>query len=405
MSKTEELLATIRSATPNHYAALPIVLSRAEGVWVWDVEGKRYFDGLSCYGAASLGHAHPKIVEAIKDQLAKGLLICSTAFYHENQVFNARLAKFCGFDKALCMNSGAEAVETFIKFARKLYEVQGGLKNNAEIIVAENNFHGRTTTIISFSSEPLYREGFGPYTPGFRIVLYGDIGALERAITGTTAAVLLEPRQGEGGVIIPYKGYLRDVRRLCTEHGVLLGFDEIQTGFGRTGTLFAWQHEGAKPDALIIAKTLGSCYPVSALLSSAEKMDAVFTPGTHGSTFGNNPLACAIGMAVLNVFESEKDTLLPKVQKMGAWLAKKLRTIKSPWIKEIRVEGLFLGIELLPEAGGARRFCEALRLMEPVGMLCKETHANVLRFLPPLIVTQKELEWAFERLKEVLEAE
>lgn len=414
MTKTEELIREIQGATANHYAPLPIVLSRGDGGWVQDVEGKRYLDWLSCYGAASLGHKHPKLIEAIHRQLETGLLVCSNAFYHENQVFNPRLADFCGFEKMLAANGGVESVETALKLARKWYTVRRGLEHvpefedKAEIIVALDNFHGRTISVISFSSEPLYGFGFGPHTPGFKIVPYGDLDALEQAFKESLhpAALLTEPRQGEGGINIPPDGYLTRAKELCHAHDALFMVDEIQTGFARTGTMFAWQHEGesARPDVMIVAKTLGSYYPVSAILASKEIMDAVFTPGTHGSTFGNNPLACAIGLAVLDIFTEEGDAILANVNDKGPRLIEELRTIQNPLIKEVRGEGLFIGIEFLPEAGGAHHFVEALQSLSPDGLLCKEARDNVLRFLPHLYLSDSELEMGVAKIKQVLEA-
>lgn len=409
MTKTEVLIQAIQRATANHYEPLPIVLSRGAGGWVQDVEGKWYQDWLSCYGAASLGHNHPKLNEAFFRQLEKGLAVCSNAFYHENQFFNARLVDFCGFEKVLCSNSGAEAVESAIKLARKWFSLKHGPKgeNKAEIIVAVENFHGRTVTIVSFSSEPLYRFGFGPYTPGFTIVPYGDLDALEQALEESPypAGVLIEPRQGEGGVHLPPHGYLTGAKKLCHMYDATFMLDEIQTGFGRTGEMFAWQHEGegAKPDVLILAKTLGSYYPVSAILTDAERMDAVFTPGTHGSTFANNPLACALGMAVLDIFTEEKEFLLSNTRTMGALLLEDLRSIKNPLIKEVRGEGLFIGMEFTPETGRARKFCEALKDCTP-GLLCTDAHNLVLRFLPRLGITEDELRLGVQKIKLVLES-
>lgn len=411
MTRSEELMEYIKKGTPNHYKPLPIVLSNGDGCWVRDVEGKWYLDMLSCYSALNLGHNNPRIKDAIKQQLDTGLAVCSNAFYHDKQVFNTRLREFSGYDKALVMNTGAEAIETFIKLARKWYHLNrvrvGGIgdtrEEDAEIIVCKNNFHGRTTTIVSFSSELLYSQGFGPKTPGFRIVPYGDIKALEHAINFRTAAFLAEVFQGEGGIIIPPEGYIRQAKELCEQKGILFALDEIQTGFGRTGKMFAWQYEDAKPDILILGKSLGSYIPVSAMLTDEEKMNAVFTPGTHGSTFANNPLGCASGLAVLDFFTTEGEKTLRNVRRYGSWFVDKLKTVKSPYIKEVRGRGLFIGIELYPEAGGARRFCEAFSNLEPEGILSKETHENVIRLAPPLIITKPELEWAFERIKDIVE--
>ena len=403
MTKSEEIIQEVKRGNANHYNPLSVVLSRADGVWVWDADGKKYMDMLACYSAVNLGHNNPKIRRAIERQLETGLLQCSNAFFNENQVFDSELADFCGFERVLVMNTGAEAVETFIKLARKWFVVgRGGAEQAAEIIVCENNFHGRTTTIVSFSSDESYRYGFGPHTQGFKIIPDGDLDALERAITSNTAAFLLEPIQGEGGVIIPPRGYLKKARELCHKNGVLFALDEIQTGFARTGKMFAWEHENARPDVLILGKSLGTALPISAVLASKEVMDAVYTPGTHGSTFANGPLPCAVGRAVLDFFRENSD-LPDRVRDLGNWFMRKLRTIKSPYIQEVRGKGLFVGVELKPEAGGARRFAESLMNLEPVGILCKETHENVIRFVPPLIVTKEELEWAFENIKMVLE--
>ncbi|OGZ57552.1 MAG: ornithine--oxo-acid transaminase [Candidatus Spechtbacteria bacterium RIFCSPHIGHO2_02_FULL_43_15b] len=411
MTRSGNIIDSIKKGTPNHYQPLPVVLSEGDGCWVKDVAGKSYLDMLSCYSAVNLGYKHPKLTKAITTQLDTGLTACSNAVYNDKQIFNTKLAEFCGYDKALVMNTGAEAVETFIKLARKWRSLNrvrvGGIgdtaEDDAEIIVCANNFHGRTTTIISFSSELLYREGFGPQTPGFRIIPYGDIKALEQAINFKTAAFLVEPIQGEGGINIPPQGYLSEAKQICAQKGVLFALDEIQTGFGRTGKMFAWEHEDAKPDVLILGKSLGSYIPVSAVLADKEKMDAVFTPGTHGSTFADNPLACAIGIAVLEVFSAEGSKLLANVSKNGRWFTKQLKGIKNPHIKEVRGRGLFVGVELLPEAGGARRFCEALVQLKPSGIICKETHKNVIRFAPPLIIAREELEWAVDRIRQVLE--
>lgn len=404
MTRTEEIIAEVDRANARHYNPLPVVLDRADRVWVWDVEGKKYMDMLACYSAINLGHNNPAINNAMIRQIKTGLLQSSMAFRHSGQTFVPMLADFCGFEKALVMNTGAEAVETFLKLARKWFVVgRGGEEETAEIIACENNFHGRTSAIISFTSELLYKYGFGPYTPGFKLIPYGDADALERAITPNTAAFVAEPMQGEGGIIIPPRGYLREAREICWRNSALFALDEIQTGLGRTGKMFAWEHENAKPDVLILGKSLGTYIPVSAMLTSRKIMDAVFTPGTHGSTFGNSPLACAVGIAVLEFFR-ERPRLLPdRVTGLGNWFMRKLKTIESPHIKEVRGRGLFVGIELKPEAGGARRFCEALMKLEPVGILCKETHDNVIRFAPPLIITKDELDWAFENIKMVLE--
>lgn len=382
----------------HNYHPLDIVISRAEGVWVYDVEGKKYLDCLSAYSALNQGHRHPRIIQALVTQASR-LTLTSRAFRNDQfGLFCKELCELTGYEMVLPMNSGAEAVETAIKTARKWgYTVKGVPENQAEIIVCADNFHGRTITIISFSTEPQYREGFGPFTPGFTIIPFGDADALERAITPNTVAFLVEPIQGESGIHIPPDGYLKRVAEICRQHNVLFIADEIQTGLGRTGAMFACDHEGVKPDIMILGKALGGgVYPVSAVVSSREIL-GVFRPGDHGSTFGGNPLACAVAREALRVIVEEK--LPERSAELGAYFMERLRTIQSPWVKEIRGRGLFIGIELKPEAGGARRFCEALK---DRGMLCKETHEHVIRIAPPLVIQKEELDWAFEQVKAVL---
>ena len=379
----------------HHYHPLPVVLTRGKGVWVWDVEGNKYLDMLSSYSALNQGHCHPKIVKALKNQANK-LTLTSRAFHNDQMaLFLKKLCTLTGYAKALQMNSGAEAVETAIKVARKWgYYKKGIKKYRGEIIVCKNNFHGRTTTIISFSSERSYRDGFGPFTPGFKIIPYNSVKALKKAINKHTIGFLVEPIQGEGGVVVPDKGYLKKCYDICKRNRVLFIADEIQTGLGRTGKLFACDYEKVRPDILIIGKALsGGLYPVSSILCDNQIMN-VLRPGNHGSTFGANPLASAIAAAALDVIIKEK---LPKRSYiLGNWFMKELRKIKNPIIKEVRGKGLFIGLVLKEKA---RKYCE--RLMD-LGILAKETHEMVIRFAPPLIIKKKELQWALPRIKKVL---
>lgn len=376
-----------------NYHPLPVTLVRGEGAYVWDEAGTRYLDMLSAYSAVNQGHLHPRIVAAATNQLGR-IALTSRAF-HNDQLgpFLARLAAVSGFERVLPMNTGAEAVETAIKAARKwAFLVKGLPADSAEILVAEGNFHGRTTTIVGFSTEEQYRLGFGPFTPGFGSVPYGDADALEAAITPRTAAVLLEPIQGEGGVILPPPGYFQRVRELCTRHRVLLILDEIQTGLCRTGRTWAFEHEGIRPDAICVGKALGGgIYPVSAFCADSEVMD-VFTPGDHGSTFGGNPVAAAIGLSALDVLESEG--LAARAAENGAWLMGELRRLKSP--VDVRGRGLLIGVELDRDA---RPVCEALMRR---GILCKDTHGTVVRFAPPLVVQREALEHAMGVIAEVM---
>jgi ornithine--oxo-acid transaminase len=380
-----------------NYDPIDVVIQKGKDIWVWDVEGNKYLDFLSAYSSVNMGHCHPRVVKALVDQ-AKKLTITSRAFRNDQwPLFAKEVCDLTGYEMVLAMNSGAEAVETSLKAARMWgYQKKGIPKDKAEIIVCSNNFHGRTITIIGFTSEELYRNDFGPFTPGFIEVPYGDSSALEEAITPYTAAFLMEPIQAEGGIIMPPEGYLRETKKICEENNVLYIADEIQTGLGRTGKLFAYEHESIKPDVLTIGKSLGGgCYPISAVLSRRDVLE-VFTPGTHGSTFGANPLACAVARESMRVLQEEN--LIGNSEEQGEYFLKKLKSIKSKHIEEVRGKGLLMGIELKPEAGGARRFCEALK---GEGMLCKDTHKNVIRFTPPLSIKQKDLSWAYKRVKKV----
>lgn len=382
----------------HNYQPLDVVLTRGEGVWVWDVAGRRYLDCLSAYSAINQGHCHPKIMEALVAQAEK-LTLTSRAFRNDQLgPLYKELCELTHSHKALPMNSGAEAVETVIKAVRKWgYHVKSVEPDQAEVIVCENNFHGRTISIIGFSTEAQYREGFGPFAPGFKVIPFGDAAALEAAITPNTVAFMAEPIQGEGGVVIPPCGYLRDVREICTAHNVMLILDEIQTGLGRTGKLLAEEHAGIEADATLIGKALsGGYYPVSAVLSNAEVL-GVFLPGDHGSTFGGNPLACAVARAALRVLVEEG--MIENAVVMGAYFLAQLSAIRNPLIREVRGKGLMVGVELQPEAGGARRVCE--KLMQ-AGLLCKETHRDVVRFCPPLIVTRDQIDWAMTKISPIL---
>jgi len=382
----------------NNYQPLDVVLVRGEGIWVWDVAGQRYLDCLSAYSAINQGHCHPRILKALTEQAGK-LTLVSRAFRNDQLgLFYKEICELTRSHSVLPMNSGAEAVESAIKAVRKWgYEVKKVPDGQAEIIVCANNFHGRTLTIVGFSTEEQYRRGYAPFTPGFKIIPFGDASALAKAITPNTVAFLVEPIQGEGGIIIPPEGYLKKVRQICDENNVMLVLDEIQTGLGRTGKLFAEEHDGIESDLTIIGKALsGGFYPVSAVLSNQEVL-GVFKPGDHGSTFGGNPLACAVARAALQVIVDEN--LVDNAAAMGSYFLDRLRQIKSPHIKEVRGRGLLIGIELLPEAGGARRFCESLK---DKGLLCKETHTHILRIAPPLIIQKADIDWALERLEDVL---
>ncbi len=397
--KSKDLIELAETYSAHNYHPLPVVLARGEGVWVWDVDGKKYMDMLSSYSALNQGHLHPRIVDVAMQQIQK-LTLTSRAFHNDQfGPFCELLCKTTSQDSVLLMNTGAEAVETAIKAARKWgYKVKGVERDGAEIIVCENNFHGRTTTIVGFSSEEQYRDGFGPFSPGFKMIPYSNIEALRQAIGPNTVGFLVEPIQGEAGIIVPHEGYIGEAARLCKENNVLLMLDEIQTGLGRTGKLFCYEYDGAKPDILIVGKALGGgLYPVSGILAGKQVMD-VFTPGDHGSTFGGNPLACAIGAEALRVIVEED--LPSKAAEAGNYFMEKLKAIKSPHVKEVRGKGLLIGVEIKETSGTARPFCE--RLME-LGILAKETHHQVIRFAPPLVITKDEIDWAIERIRQVLE--
>ncbi|MDL2406332.1 ornithine--oxo-acid transaminase [Rhizobium calliandrae] len=398
MSEPNDLIATEQRLGAHNYKPLDVVLTRGEGVYVWDTDGKRYLDCLSAYSAVNQGHCHPKIREATIEQAGK-LTLTSRAFRNDQLAYlYEELAALTGSHKILPMNSGAEAVETAIKAVRKWgYEVKGVPENRAEIIVCSNNFHGRTLSIISFSTDPDARTGFGPYTPGFRIVSFGDADALAAAINGNTVAALIEPIQGEAGVIIPAPGYFTRVRELCTANNVTLILDEIQTGLGRTGKLLAEEHEGIEADVTLIGKALsGGFYPVSAVLSNSEVL-GVLKPGQHGSTFGGNPLACAVARAALRVLTEEG--MIENAAVMGDYFLQGLRSIRSNIIKEVRGRGLMMAVELVPEAGGARQYCSQLK---DLGLLAKDTHDNTIRLAPPLVITHNQVDWALEQIDKVL---
>ncbi|MFO7751613.1 MAG: ornithine--oxo-acid transaminase [Desulfobacteraceae bacterium] len=396
--KTQDYIEIENKYGAKNYKPLDVVIEKGEGVWVWDVEGKKYLDCLAAYSAVNQGHCNKRIVNKLKEQAEK-LCITSRAF-RNNQLahFYKEICELTNSHMVLPMNSGAEAVETVIKAVRKWgYRVKGVPDGKAEIIVCNNNFHGRTLTIIGFSTEEQYKDGFGPFTPGFKAIPFGDARALEDAVTENTVAFMVEPIQGEAGVIVPPEGYLKDVRRICSENNVALVFDEIQTGLGRTGKFFAEEHEGVESDVTLIGKALsGGCYPVSAVLSNEEVL-GVFMPGEHGSTFGGNPLACAVAREALRVLVDEN--LVENARELGEYFKEKLASINSPDILEVRGKGLLIGVELKHELGGARPFCEKLK---EKGLLCKETHDHVLRFAPPLVITREEIDWAVERVAEVL---
>jgi ornithine--oxo-acid transaminase len=400
MASSKELIAYEDRWGAHNYKPLDVVLTRGEGVWVYDVEGKKYLDFLAAYSALNQGYCHPRLVKVMREQAGR-LALTSRAFRNDQlPLFEKETCELLGFEKLLPMNTGAEAVETAIKMARKWgYKVKGVPDGRARIIACEGNFHGRTTTIVGFSSEEQYRDGFGPFAPGFDLIPYGDVGALENAVTDDTVAFLVEPLQGEGGIVAPPDGYLTGAREICTENNVLLVADEIQSGLGRTGRLLCCEHEGVKPDVVTLGKALsGGMYPVSAVLSSAEIMD-VFTPGDHGSTFGGNPLGCAVAREALRVIVEED--LCARAAELGAYMLAELAAIDSPHVELVRGRGLWAGIVLKKEAGGARRFCEALMRL---GILVKETHETVIRLAPPLIISKDEIDWALERITTVLAA-
>jgi ornithine--oxo-acid transaminase len=396
--KTSELIKKENQFGAKNYKPLDVVLSKGSGIWVWDVEGNKYLDCLSAYSAVNQGHCHPKIYQAMVDQAQK-LTLTSRAFRNDQlPLLYEELCELTDSHKMLPMNSGAEAVETVIKCARKWgYESKGVTKDKAQIIVCADNFHGRTLSIIGFSTDDNARQNFGPFTPGFTVIPFGDADALEAAITADTVAFLVEPVQGEAGVIIPPKGYLKKVREICTQKNVLMILDEIQTGLGRTGKLLAEEHEGVQADLTLIGKALsGGFYPVSAVLSN-EAVLGLLQPGQHGSTFGGNPLACAVARAALKVLKEEN--MIENAADMGAYFLEQLRKIQHPAIKEVRGIGLMIAIELHKNvSGGARPICEAL---QEKGILCKETHTWTIRFAPPLVITKPDIDWAMERINDV----
>ena len=395
----QDYMNEVSKVSAHNYHPIPVVIAKGEGVWVWDVEGKRYIDMLSAYSAVNQGHRHPKIIAAAKRQM--DVLTLTSRAFHNDQMgpFLAKFTKLAGYDKALLMNTGAEGVETAIKAARRWgYKTKKVPDGKAEVIVCENNFHGRTTTIIGFSTDPSSNSGFGPFSPGFKIIPYGDAKALESAITPNTVAFLVEPIQGEAGVIIPPAGYLKACREITKKNNVLLITDEIQTGLGRTGRMFCFEYDGIRPDIVIVGKALGGgLYPVSGILADDAIMNAAFEPGNHGSTFGGNPLACAIASAALDVIVDEK--LCDRALEMGEYFLGKLRGIKSGKIKDVRGRGLLIAIELKKDAGKARQYTEALM---KEGVLAKETHETTIRFAPPLVIAKADIDWAVSMIAKVL---
>ena len=398
MARSEEYIALEERYGAHNYRPLDVVICRAEGVWVWDVDGRKYLDFVAAYSAVNQGHCHPRIVKAMVDQASR-VGLTSRAFRNDQLgPFCRELCELTGFDRFLPMNTGAEAVETAIKAARKwAYTVKGVPANQAEILVFSGNFHGRTTTIVSFSSDEEYRNGFGPFTPGFRILPFGDADAVAQAMNPNVAAILVEPIQGEAGIVVPPEGFLKRLRAIADEHGVLLVADEIQSGLGRTGKFFAYEHEGVRPDVVIIGKALsGGMYPVSGILADDAVM-GVFKPGEHGSTYGGNPLGAAVAREALRVLLDEK--LVDRAAVLGNEFMDKLRAIDSPHVKLVRGKGMWIGIVLEDGAGGARRVCEAL---QQEGLLCKDTHGTVIRIAPPLTITREEIDWAVGRIEKVL---
>ena len=398
LSASERLIEKEDRFNAHNYKPLDVVLERGEGAWVWDVDGKRYLDCLSAYSAVNQGHAHPRILEALKQQAAK-LPLTSRAFRNDQlPLFAEELCELTGYEMMLPMNTGAEAVETALKAARKWgYKVKGVAPEKAEIIACAGNFHGRTISIVSFSSDEQYRDGFGPFTPGFKIVPFGDISALKAAIGANTVAFIVEPIQGENGVVLPPDGYLKEAEELCKDNQVLLIADEIQTGLGRTGKLFASDWEDVQPDVITIGKALsGGFYPVSAVLASEEVL-GVFEPGDHGSTFGGNPLGTAVAREAMRVLVEEN--LIARAAELGEYFLGRLLRIESELIKEVRGRGLLIGVELNAQAGEARNHTEKLKEM---GILCKETHDNIIRFAPPLVIEKEELDWAIEKIQDAL---
>ncbi len=398
--QTEDFIKLEDELGAHNYKPLDVVLKRGKGIWVWDVEGKKYLDCLSAYSAVNQGHCHPEILRTMVAQAAR-LTLTSRAFRNDQlALFYREICSLTNSHKVLPMNSGAEAVETVIKTVRKWgYQVKGVPENQAEIIVCADNFHGRTITIVGFSTDENSRSGFGPFTPGFKIIPFGDADALESAITPNTVAFMVEPIQGEAGVIIPPEGYLRAAREICSRNNVVLILDEIQTGLGRTGKVLAEEHEGVEADLTLVGKALsGGYYPVSAVLSNKEVMD-VLQPGEHGSTFGGNPLACAVARTALKVLAEEK--MVENAAAMGTYFLKGLRQIDNPQIKEVRGRGLMLAVEFDPAAGGARQYCERL---QAEGILCKETHDHTIRFAPPLVITAPDIDWALDKISAVFTA-
>lgn len=397
MTRTRTYFEMEEKYGAQNYKPLDVVLNRGKGIWVWDVDGNKYMDCLSAYSAVNQGHCHPKILASLKEQAEK-LTLTSRAFRNDQLgFFYKELCELTNSHKVLPMNSGSEAVETVIKAVRKWgYKVKQVEEDKAEIIVCTNNFHGRTITIIGFSSEPQYRDGFGPFTPGFKLIPFGDAQALASAITPNTVAFMVEPIQGEAGVIVPPDGYLREVKGICEQHNIMLILDEIQTGLGRTGELLAEAHDGIEADITLIGKALSAgFYPISGVLSNSEVLD-VLMPGDHGSTFGGNPLACAVARTAIKVLVEEN--MVENARLQGVYFLDALKQIDNPYIREVRGRGLMIGVELFPEANGARRFCKALMKK---GILCKETHDNVIRFAPPLVINREDIDWALERIHQV----
>jgi len=398
--KPQDYIQLEQQLGAHNYKPLDVVLTRGEGVWVWDVEGNQYLDCLAAYSAVNQGHCHPKIAETMIEQ-AQRLTLTSRAFRNDQLgPLYKDLCELTNSHKVLPMNSGAEAVETAIKVVRKWgYEIKGVPEDQAEIIVCDGNFHGRTIAIVGFSTSETSRAGFGPFAPGFEIIPFGDAEALEEAITPHTVAFMVEPIQGEGGVIVPPDGYLRDVRAICDEHGIIMVTDEIQTGLGRTGKMLAEEHEGVEADLTTVGKALsGGFYPVSAVLSNTEVM-SVLQPGEHGSTFGGNPLACAVARTALRVLVEEG--MIENAAELGPYFMEGLQQIENPLIKEIRGKGLMIGVEFYPEAGGVRPYCKRLKER---GILAKDTHVHTIRFAPPLVITREQVDWALERITDVLSA-
>ncbi len=397
--RAQELIELEERYGAHNYHPLDVVIDRGEGVWVWDVDGNRYLDCLAAYSAVNQGHCHPRLVAALERQ-ARRLTLTSRAFRNDQLgPLCKEICELAGYQRFLPMNSGAEAVETALKLARKWGQtVKGVPDSEGEILVFDENFHGRTTTIVGFSSHAQYREGFGPFAGGFRILPYGNADAVAAAMTERTVAVLVEPIQGEGGVVVPPDGYLAALRDLTQRHNSLLICDEIQSGLGRAGRLFAYQYDGIRPDVAIVGKALsGGLYPVSGVLADDQVMN-VFRPGDHGSTYGGNPLAAAVAREALKVLVEEG--LIEASERLGAYLLERLRAIESPHVDSVRGRGLWAGVVLKPGAGGARRFCEALR---DEGVLCKETHEHVIRLAPPLVISRQDLDWVLERLEKVLQ--